>query len=809
MKKKFLAIVMVVCMLGVSVVSGTLAYFTDTAEATNVFTVGNVDITLTEVHEVRNGGPEGGLVIDKSVKTDSGVSYSNIMPGNYMKKDVTVKNGANPAYVRVTVITNNLKEIDSAIDGTYENAKYSNGLSWIAPDGTEKSYSERGDDLLQKIYDDVFVGWNMSYDKVNLMGGADEVGMRRTIDRAATEELLRIDGVACIGDPTGAYTQVDKNNWYENETTTNQPGVYTGYYSAAADEYNLIHVHYLALDKNETYKVMDGLYCPEYFDQTQAQMFEDLEINVFVDAIQQEGFVNPEAAFTALNDAHPLTAVRGGDIDKDPTIIEREGVKVASYDEFKEAFANVDSTKVIVLSADIEIPADEKITIDSARDVAIELNGHNISSKSTGNTNPQELFLVKGTLTITGNGTVSYKHSGDNMGWNGMSTVLDITAGGVVYLKDGATIENLGGTDMNFGAHLNNWGTASLYMDNATIKAPYCAIRVFNSGYDMNNVVAKNSTISSEEKMAFWVHNYTAADFGSAYNPEAVEARLNIDIDNDSNVINGIIRYGFTDSTQGYPTYAPAEVSTTDDLKKVLENKGNVLLTDDIDIAQAEAGSNGYGKTGINVLNGQTIDGNGNSIGVNAWDTWDSAINTTGGLIKNIKVTSGMRGIFINHNSTNSEKVVLDNVIIDGTVYTISCDQGTNQGLEAYNSTFNGWTSYAATIGEVSFTDCNFGKGQGYAFCRPYAPTTFKNCDFAEGYEIDPRAAVSFENCTLNGEPLTAENITSLVTSNIENVTPLSLDDTTTEVLSVTVNGETVDPETIPYSEYIPEPIAD
>ena len=187
-------------------------------------------------------------------------------------------------------------------------------------------------------------------------------------------------------------------------------------------------------------------------------------------------------------------------------------------------------------------------------------------------------------------------------------------------------------------------------------------------------------------------------------------------------------------------------------------------------VGKAEA-SNAYGKTGINVKNGQTIDGNGYTLDIKgAGGTWDSGISTTGGLIKDIKVTGSFRGIFVNHNSDHAEKVILNNVTIDGPVYTISCDQGTEQGLEAVNSTFNGWTSYAATIGNVTFTECNFGEGAGYAFCRPYAPTVFTDCDFAEGYEIDARAKVTFDNCYLDGEPITAENYTELVTSNQGNV---------------------------------------
>ncbi len=198
------------------------------------------------------------------------------------------------------------------------------------------------------------------------------------------------------------------------------------------------------------------------------------------------------------------------------------------------------------------------------------------------------------------------------------------------------------------------------------------------------------------------------------------------------------------------------------------ESKGKYISIEG-DVAGAAAASNAYGATGLNIKDGQTIDGNGMTLKVEgANGTWDSAVNITSGAIKNITINSGFRGVFVNHNGTGG-KVYLENVIIDGTVYTISCDQGTGYGLEAVNSTFNGWTSYAATIGEVKFVNCSFGEGSGYSFCRPYAPTEFVGCDFEAGFEMDPRAKVTFENCTIGGEALTAENLATLVISNIAN----------------------------------------
>lgn len=208
----------------------------------------------------------------------------------------------------------------------------------------------------------------------------------------------------------------------------------------------------------------------------------------------------------------------------------------------------------------------------------------------------------------------------------------------------------------------------------------------------------------------------------------------------------------------------PAVIEDADGLVEALESGKDVVFNDDVKIDPAGM-SNAYGTTGINVKNGQTIDGNGNTLDIKgAGGTWDSGINTTGGLIKNLTVTGSFRGIFINHNSSHSEPVVLENVIIDGTTYTISCDQGMYQTLTATNSTFNGWTSFAATLGEATFTDCSFGEGNGYAYCRPYAPTTFVGCEFEAGYKLEPIAAVTFENCTLNGVALTDANINELVT---------------------------------------------
>lgn len=88
MKKKLVAMCMVVCLSAIAIVGGTLAYFTDDEEATNTFTIGNVDITLTEPNWTGSGSQDA----------------PEVYPGEPLAKDPTVTNdGANPCFVRINV----------------------------------------------------------------------------------------------------------------------------------------------------------------------------------------------------------------------------------------------------------------------------------------------------------------------------------------------------------------------------------------------------------------------------------------------------------------------------------------------------------------------------------------------------------------------------------------------------------------------------------------------------------------------------------------------------------------------------------
>lgn len=86
MKKKIISLCLVICLLAVAVVGGTMAYFTDTDEATNVFTVGNIDISLEEKF------PDHELM--------PGERYKN----NLQKEVYVVNDGDNDAYMWIEVL---------------------------------------------------------------------------------------------------------------------------------------------------------------------------------------------------------------------------------------------------------------------------------------------------------------------------------------------------------------------------------------------------------------------------------------------------------------------------------------------------------------------------------------------------------------------------------------------------------------------------------------------------------------------------------------------------------------------------------
>ena len=135
MKKKITAIFLCVALLAIAIVGASLAYFTDTKQATNTFTVGNVKIDLIESKFHRTGSdnsgdtsipdpthtasgmefvPDGWTVFtDEQIQEDAetyktqylDVKGQNMVPGRGVAKcPYVVNTGANDAYIRIRVM---------------------------------------------------------------------------------------------------------------------------------------------------------------------------------------------------------------------------------------------------------------------------------------------------------------------------------------------------------------------------------------------------------------------------------------------------------------------------------------------------------------------------------------------------------------------------------------------------------------------------------------------------------------------------------------------------------------------------------
>lgn len=109
--------------------------------------------------------------------------------------------------------------------------------------------------------------------------------------------------------------------------------------------------------------------------------------------------------------------------------------------------------EVVVLLKDITLAENSTIVLDKT--VVLDLNGKTIYGENTRTNTHNFLIDVNGGTLTASNGTIAMKHTGSNMGWNGATTVIDVTANGTLNLN-GVTVQNQGGTDMNFAVHMNN-----------------------------------------------------------------------------------------------------------------------------------------------------------------------------------------------------------------------------------------------------------------------------------------------------------------------------------------------------------------
>ena len=121
------------------------------------------------------------------------------------------------------------------------------------------------------------------------------------------------------------------------------------------------------------------------------------------------------------------------------TIIGGDGEIVTTEEELQAALTDEDIKKTIVLGKDITLT--EGITINAGKDITLNLNGKTISQEKEC-TASYQMISNNGKLTITGNGTISFKDTGagdPNFGWGSYT----IRNQGTLVVENGK-IEHLG-----------------------------------------------------------------------------------------------------------------------------------------------------------------------------------------------------------------------------------------------------------------------------------------------------------------------------------------------------------------------------
>lgn len=366
--KKIVSLLLVVALTAGIAIAGTLAYLTqDVGDEKNVFSVGNIDITLDE--EVGVYG-EGGEVKE----TEDGAEYTDIMPGDYLKKEVTVyNNGKTDAYVAVTVTLKNDKHtaanlINSAIDEFYEKQGYSK-------------------DEIQTMYNYIFNGWGINYNPRPGTYGSDARGV---IDGTygLPEHVLHVD----FAKTSGGSTLIGAGNWFiagsekAGHYWVDGPAKYDGYYTADMGDYEICYTYYLYLPAGESSTLFEGLNIPAEFTNEQMKMFDGLEINVEAKAIQADNMGVAEIYADDPNgEAKTAFSVLAGTIDAGSLGVNNapQKIEVDSKDTLLAAIAAAEDGDTIVMTADINMGNSDVVSLK--KPITLNMGGYTLSSSNTYN----------------------------------------------------------------------------------------------------------------------------------------------------------------------------------------------------------------------------------------------------------------------------------------------------------------------------------------------------------------------------------------------------------------------------------------
>lgn len=355
--KKIISLLLVIALTATIAIGGTMAYLTmDAGDEQNVFSVGNINVSLDEDVGVIG---EGGEVKE----TEGGAEYTEIMPGDYLKKEVTVtNNGKTDAYVAVTVTVNNFNKIRKAIE----------------------AYGE-DDEAAEKMLDFVFDGWGLTVMDRYVNGAKD---MSYKVNELVDSHILHVDSAKRIVAHDVAHFSIE--NWFKSDAEEASSsyavaGVGNSYYLADKEDYSLCYTYYLYLPAGESSTLFNGLNVPAEFDADQLDMFDGLEINIDAKAIQADNMgVAEQYANDADGKAKTAFAVLAGDINAEDLGVNNAPEKVKVEGGTKDALINAindaEDGATVVLTENVDFTG-EQLKIE--KDIVLDLNGKTITTDYT------------------------------------------------------------------------------------------------------------------------------------------------------------------------------------------------------------------------------------------------------------------------------------------------------------------------------------------------------------------------------------------------------------------------------------------
>lgn len=276
---------------------------------------------------------------------------------------------------------------------------------------------------------------------------------------------------------------------------------------------------------------------------------------------------------------------------------------------------------IYILAADIDVDSNTTMTVPAGKEVVLNLNGHEINAVSTETGKNRNVFTVKGSMVVTGEGTLSTVHGGTNMEWNNATSIFSVE-GGELTLGEGVAVVNNGGSNMAYGVDVNTTlGESVLNINGATILSTYTAVREFNNHKTAQAIVNFNSGLVAGDSRDIWVHNPSASAIdanGIVNNNSGVAANVTVQTAS----YNGRI-YDFD--------YGYILVNGASALQKALDNaEGEVTIKFGTDIKGDVTATQ---KADVKI----TIDGNGNEFaGVLTVDGKSARYETAALTIQNI-----------------------------------------------------------------------------------------------------------------------------------------------------------------------------